>query len=54
VLQGGGLNEHSGIGLANTDRRLKQIYGKGLLVRSHPGEGTIVSFVVPKSQMYGK
>ncbi|KEQ27861.1 ATP-binding protein [Paenibacillus tyrfis] len=42
------VGRHSGIGMANTDRRLKQIYGKGLLVRSRPGEGTIVSFVVPK------
>jgi len=38
----------AGVGLANTDRRLKQIYGKGLLVRSRSGEGTTVSFVVPK------
>ncbi|MDG0794230.1 ATP-binding protein [Cohnella ginsengisoli] len=37
----------AGIGLANTDRRLKQLYGKGLLVRGRPGGGTIVSFVVP-------
>nr|WP_238357919.1 ATP-binding protein [Cohnella zeiphila] len=45
---GGSLGRHSGIGLANTDRRLKQIYGKGLLVRSRAGEGTAVSFSVPK------
>lgn len=37
----------AGIGLANTDRRLNQIYGSGLLVRIRPGGGTIVSFVVP-------
>ncbi|MEK0315559.1 hybrid sensor histidine kinase/response regulator [Cohnella sp. 56] len=41
------LGRHAGIGLANTDRRLKQLCGKGLLIRSHPGEGTIVSFTVP-------
>ncbi|MDG0809241.1 ATP-binding protein [Cohnella rhizosphaerae] len=38
----------AGIGLANTDRRLKQLYGKGLQVRGRPGGGTIVSFVVPR------
>ncbi len=38
----------SGIGLLNIDRRLKQIYGQGLLIRSVPDQGTIVSFVVPK------
>ena len=38
-----------GIGLLNTDRRLKQIYGKGLLIRSVLGEGTTVSFTIPIS-----
>ncbi|MBB6671882.1 ATP-binding protein [Cohnella nanjingensis] len=37
----------AGIGLSNTDRRLKQLYGKGLQIRSVPNQGTIVSFVVP-------
>lgn len=37
-----------GIGLNNVDRRLKQIYGKGLRVQSVIGEGTIVSFIVTK------
>ncbi|MBD2866093.1 hybrid sensor histidine kinase/response regulator [Paenibacillus oceani] len=36
-----------GIGLINTNRRLKQLYGKGLSVRSQPGEGTSVSFEIP-------
>jgi sensor histidine kinase YesM len=36
----------SGIGLANTDRRLRQLYGQGLRVVSSPGQGTLVSFVV--------
>ncbi|RAV22871.1 ATP-binding protein [Paenibacillus contaminans] len=36
-----------GIGLLNTDRRLKQLYGKGLEIRSKPGEGTTVSFEIP-------
>ncbi|WP_235533171.1 hybrid sensor histidine kinase/response regulator [Paenibacillus sp. Leaf72] len=42
------LEGRAGIGLFNTDRRLKQIYGKGLQIRSVPNQGTIVSFVVPK------
>lgn len=36
-----------GIGLSNTNRRLTQMYGRGLSVRSEPGEGTTVSFVIP-------
>jgi sensor histidine kinase YesM len=38
----------SGIGLLNTDRRLKQIYGKGLQIQSTPDLGTTVSFTVSK------
>ncbi|MCE5173305.1 ATP-binding protein [Paenibacillus profundus] len=37
-----------GIGLLNTDRRLKQLYGKGLSIASKPGEGTSISFIIPK------
>ncbi|MDI4649052.1 ATP-binding protein [Cohnella hashimotonis] len=48
-LSGVPSGRRAGIGLANTDRRLRQLYGKGLLVRSRPEGGTIVSFVVPKS-----
>ncbi len=44
----GRLEGRAGIGLFNTDRRLKQIYGKGLQIRSALNEGTMVSFVVPK------
>ncbi|MFS0724720.1 ATP-binding protein [Paenibacillus sp. 1P07SE] len=36
-----------GIGLYNTDRRLKQRYGKGLMISSRPGEGTTISFLIP-------
>lgn len=43
------LEGKSGIGLPNTDRRLKQIYGKGLQIRSTPNQGTMISFVVPKN-----
>lgn len=38
----------SGIGLLNTDRRLKQIYGNGLQIQSKPDQGTTVSFTVFK------
>ncbi|MGG4145801.1 ATP-binding protein [Paenibacillus algorifonticola] len=38
-----------GIGLRNTDRRLKQLYGKGLRIESTEKQGTVVSFSVPKS-----
>lgn len=40
--------EGKGIGLRNTDRRLKQLYGKGLQLHSAPGEGTVVTFRLPK------
>lgn len=35
-----------GIGLLNTNRRLKQIYGNGLRIRSRRNEGTVVAFTV--------
>lgn len=46
------LKEHpnhiSGIGVANTNRRLKQLYGKGLDITSEPDKGTTVKFQIPK------
>lgn len=36
-----------GIGLINTDQRLKRLYGKGLNVKSKPGVGTTITFTVP-------
>ncbi|MFF2014474.1 ATP-binding protein [Paenibacillus sp. NPDC058177] len=36
-----------GIGLQNTNRRLKRLYGKGLIIQSQPGAGTTVSFAIP-------
>ncbi|MEK3760004.1 ATP-binding protein [Paenibacillus sp. FSL P4-0338] len=39
---------HRGIGLLNTNRRLTQLYGEGLVIRSQPGAGTTVSFVIPE------
>ena len=39
-----------GLGLANVNERLRSVYGgeHGLHVSSRPGEGTRVSFTVPK------
>lgn len=45
-------NRRPGIGLYNTDRRLKQIYGKGLQFKSKRGIGTHVSFIIWKSNHY--
>ncbi|MGZ0039357.1 ATP-binding protein [Paenibacillus ottowii] len=42
--------QDNGIGLRNTDRRLKQVYGKGLSISSLPNQGTTVSFHVPQVQ----
>nr|WP_323958426.1 histidine kinase [Brevibacillus composti] len=41
------VKDRSGIGVPNTNRRLTQMYGKGLSIYSQPGEGTIVSFRIP-------
>ncbi|WP_128658896.1 hybrid sensor histidine kinase/response regulator [Paenibacillus sp. 598K] len=38
--------EGKGIGLSNTNQRLKQLYGQGLRIATQPGEGTTVSFDV--------
>lgn len=40
-------SEEQGIGLLNTDRRLRQLYGKGLKIKSELGQGTVVSFSIP-------
>ncbi len=41
-----GSSQNSGIGLTNTDKRLKQMYGEGLKIDSEPGRGTRVTFRV--------
>ncbi|MGO4547360.1 ATP-binding protein [Paenibacillus sp. 2TAB23] len=41
--------EGQGIGLRNTDRRLNQLYGRGLQLESIVGQGTKISFVIPRS-----
>lgn len=38
-----------GIGLINTDQRLKQLYAKGLKVISTPDHGTTITFTVPNN-----
>lgn len=40
-----------GIGLYNTNRRLKKHYGHGLIIQSKPGEGTAVSFIIPLTKI---
>ncbi|MFK4304205.1 sensor histidine kinase YesM [Paenibacillus sp. RC254] len=42
--------EEGGVGLLNTDRRLKQMYGDGLHISSHPDQGTTVSFHIPREK----
>lgn len=41
-------NQTLGIGVPNTDKRLKQLYGMGLIISSELNEGTIVTFMIPK------
>lgn len=41
-------NKKRGIGLLNTERRLKQIYGNGLDIQSEEGLGTTISFKIPR------
>ncbi|MCM3173666.1 ATP-binding protein [Paenibacillus sp. MER 99-2] len=41
------MQDKRGIGIINTNRRLMQLYNKGLSIRSKLGEGTSVSFVIP-------
>lgn len=38
----------SGVGIPNTNLRLNALYGQGLTVTSQPGQGTTVSFNLPK------
>lgn len=45
-----GVGKGRGIGLRNTNRRLKQLYGRGIQIVSAPGKGTTVCFHIPKSK----
>ncbi|XEC95738.1 ATP-binding protein [Paenibacillus tarimensis] len=47
-VKSGTVRKGFGIGLINTDRRLKQIYGHGIKIHSVEGRGTEVSIRVPK------
>jgi sensor histidine kinase YesM len=40
-------NREKGIGIINTEQRLKRLYGQGLHVSSMPGVGTTITFTVP-------
>ena len=40
-------SRHTGIGLLNTDLRLKRQYGHGLQIKSTRGIGTEISFIIP-------
>ncbi|MGV2805908.1 histidine kinase, partial [Clostridium perfringens] len=48
LMLGSGQRAGKGVGLMNTDRRLKQVYGQGLMIDSTRGRGTTVSFVIRK------
>ncbi|MFJ4209925.1 sensor histidine kinase [Paenarthrobacter sp. NPDC089675] len=50
VLAGHSDGEH--VGLRNVDARLRQVYGDehGLVIETAPGEGTLITMRVPKSQ----
>lgn len=41
------ISSNSGVGLLNTNLRLKRLYGKGLTITSTPGSGTRIFFLVP-------
>jgi two-component system LytT family sensor kinase len=50
MLAGHSDGEH--VGLRNVDARLRQVYGNGhgLVIETAPGEGTLITMRVPKSQ----
>lgn len=47
-----GHSEGDHVGLRNVDARLRQVYGEdnGLVIETAPGEGTLITMRVPKSQ----
>lgn len=47
-LQSGSHSSKSGVGLRNTDLRLKRIYGQRLQIKSKINEGTNITFHIPK------
>ncbi|MBG9456866.1 hypothetical protein ABE61_23520 [Lysinibacillus sphaericus] len=49
-LQSGDYSPNSGVGLRNTDLRLKRIYGQRLQITSTLNEGTTITFHIPKNK----
>lgn len=47
LMHGYLLKEEYGIGITNTNRRCKQLFGSGLQINSVEGKGTTISFRVP-------
>jgi len=43
-------DSESGVGLLNTNLRLKRLYGEGLRIQSKPGQGTSISFMIHKNK----
>lgn len=50
LLQPSSSPERKGVGLLNTDRRLRKRYGSGLSITSAPGKGTTVSFTISQTE----
>ncbi|WP_107948428.1 ATP-binding protein [Lysinibacillus parviboronicapiens] len=48
-LQSGNNPTTFGVGIRNTDLRLKRIYGQRLQIKSIPNEGTTITFHIPKN-----
>jgi sensor histidine kinase YesM len=46
-----GPESGNGIGLWNVDKRLKKLFGRGLMIESTPGEGTKAAYIVPKEMI---
>jgi len=46
----GRTGSESGVGLLNTNLRLKRHYGEGLRIQSKPGQGTSISFIIHKNK----
>ena len=44
---------NDGVGLININKRLVKNFGHGLKIQSKPGEGTVVSFFIPKKLKIG-
>ncbi|MFO1446356.1 response regulator [Bacillus sp. Bva_UNVM-123] len=51
LTRGEKSDKRSGIGLLNTERRLKQLFGNVLKIESKLGEGTTISFTIPKTRL---